>query len=128
MRLADFEGRWRLERVIEDRLGGPARFSGEAAFVPDGIGLVYEERGWLDAPAGRFQAERRYLWREDGQGIVVCFDDGRFFHRIGAEAAHWCEADDYRVRYDFSGWPVWRAVWRVTGPRKDYLMDSVYRR
>ena len=43
-------------------------------------------------------------------------------------ADHWCDPDTYKVRYDFREWPLWRAEWRVTGPRKDYVMRSVYTR
>ena len=64
-------------------------------------------------------------------GIAVFFADGRAFHRFvpaadTVEADHWCDPDTYKVRYDFSRWPVWQAEWRVTGPRKDYVMQSVY--
>lgn len=133
-RLGDFAGRWRIERRIEDRLSGAGgRFDGEAVFVPEGERLIYRERGELrlgDGPG--FTAERTYLWRDEGGRIAVDFADGRPFHAFdpGADPAahHLCIADDYRVRYDFSGWPEWRAEWTVTGPRKDYTMRSVYRR
>ena len=63
----------------------------------------------------------------------VAFHDGRPFHRFaagesGAGTDHLCGADLYRVAYDWSAWPDWRAVWEVTGPRKDYRMESRYRR
>ena len=78
------------------------------------------------------EARRVYLWRDAEPGAVaVTFDDGRPFHQFdltGGEARHACPPDTYRVRYDFSEWPVWTARWRVTGPRKDYLMTSRYRR
>lgn len=131
--LSDFVGSWRLSRRIVEADGRSATFAGTARFTPDGEGLIYREDGLLALPgtAAPIRAERRYLWREDGAGIVVLFDDGRPFHRFAParpEAAHWCEPDDYRVRYDFSGWPVWRAEWRVTGPRKDYHMIGEYSR
>lgn len=119
-------------------------------------GLIYEETGVLHLPdAAPMQASRRYLWRKAGPGpgagpgIAVYFPDGRFFHAFGVppegaaphevaagsgaafsvvEATHWCDPDDYHVRYDFAHWPAWRAEWRVKGPRKDYVMLSEYRR
>ena len=132
--LADFEGQWRLERQIADALGPDAVFTGTARFSPDGAGLLLEEAGRLELTGqGGFQAERRYLWRQEGVGIAVLFEDGRDFHSFDpangvAMAEHWCDPDTYRVRYDFTDWPVWHAEWRVTGPRKDYVMRSVYRR
>ena len=130
--LKDFEGRWRLDRQIRDALGPDARFHGTAVFSPDGEGLVLHEAGRLELSGqGGFAAERRYLWRQDGAGLAVLFADGRAFHRFvpaasTVDADHWCDPDTYKVRYDFTRWPVWQAEWRVTGPRKDYVMQSVY--
>ena len=62
---------------------------------------------------------------------MVDYADGRPFHEFDParpRAAHWCDPDDYRVRYDFTRWPLWRAEWEVRGPRKDYLMMTDYRR
>ena len=128
--LSDFEGKWSVERMIEDRLGPDGVFTGAAVFAPAPEGLAYREAGLLRLGGGpAFHAERAYLWREAGGRIVVAFADGRPFHDFDpAEpvAHHPCAADDYAVRYDFSGWPHWRAEWTVTGPRKDYTMTSLY--
>ena len=137
MRLEAFEGEWTIERAIEDvRAGRSGRFAGRAAFRPAaGGGLDYREEGTLlldGAPA--MAASRDYLWRDGGDGVIeVRFGDGRFFHRFRPDApspadVHLCDPDTYRVRYDFGRWPLWAAEWRVTGPRKDYAMTSVYRR
>ena len=130
--LRDFEGRWYLSRVIEDaRTGGQGLFEGEAVFTPQGDALRYVETGLLrlDGQAG-MTATRVYLWRPDPTGIGVFFEDGRPFHSFdfapSAQATHWCDPDDYAVRYDFSQWPHWTAHWVVTGPRKDYVMTSRY--
>lgn len=127
-----FAGQWRVLRRIDDAALGRARFEGVAEFAAHDGGLAYVERGRLTLPTGQvLAAERRYLWRPAGDGIEVFFADGRFFHRIapaaGLAAEHLCGADLYRVRYRFAAWPVWRAVWQVAGPRKDYRMISVYR-
>lgn len=134
--LGDFEGRWHLARQINDVRGPDATFTGTAVFSPDadGRGLELVERGQLVLRGqGAFQAERRYRWQQDGAGVAVFFADGRDFHRFDpqggtAQADHWCDPDTYEVQYDFTGWPVWQAQWRVTGPRKDYVMRSVYTR
>lgn len=129
--LADFEGRWRLSRRIDDaRAGLTGRLEGEALFVPGQGGLVLTETGRLHYGDGApLNAERRYLWREEAGGIAVFFEDGRPFHWFSAnapETRHDCPPDLYHVRYDFSAWPGWSAVWQVSGPRKDYVMESLY--
>jgi len=129
--LPDFAGRWRIGRRIEDRAGGnAARFDGQGVFTPDGGGLDYAETGILHSGGRRLTATRSDLWRPDPGGIAVLFADGRPFHVIGPgpvpDAVHDCPPDLYRVRYDFSVWPVWTATWQVTGPRKDYILRSRY--
>lgn len=130
--LSDFRGVWMLSRRIVQSNGPEGRFTGQAVFTPEGAGLRYHEAGQLElAGAAPLQAERAYLWQAEGAQIVVRFADGRAFHRFDPEApaaAHWCDPDDYRVRYDFALWPDWSAEWRVTGPRKDYVMISRYSR
>jgi hypothetical protein len=135
MRLMAFEGDWTIERRIEDiRAGRPGRLDGAARFAPGEGGLVYDETGLLtlgDGPAA--SASRRYLWRDAGAGAIeVRFADGRFFHRFYGDedrpaGVHDCPPDQYRVRYDFTGWPRWTAEWRVRGPRKDYVTVTTYR-
>jgi hypothetical protein len=132
-RLEDFAGRWRLTRRIADALAGAeGRLEGWAEFRPVSGGLVCEEKGLLSYGGGPpLQASRSYLWRAEAPGrIAVSFEDGRPFHVFAlgpaAEAAHDCAPDRYHVAYDFSRWPAWRAVWTVTGPRKDYVSVSEY--
>lgn len=132
-KLQDFEGDWALSRRIVDRLGPEARFEGEARFTSVPSGLLYRETGVLVVGGGQgFRAERSYFWHQTEAGrIAVEHSDGRAFHDFDpAEpvARHLCGSDDYRVRYDFSHWPVWRAEWIVRGPRKDYTLTSRYAR
>ena len=131
--MRDFEGLWSLSREITDtRAGTTGRFDGTARFTPDGDGLLYVETGQLVlSGALPMQAERRYIWRIDGNAIAVDFDDGRPFHTFAPaapEASHWCDPDSYAVTYAFEDWPVWSSSWRVRGPRKDYEMTSIYAR
>lgn len=128
-----FEGVWRLDRRIEHAGGqGNARLSGSARFLRSGRALIHEETGTLeiDGIAGPgMQAARRFLWRAEAGWIEVSFKDGRPFHAFplgvhDPEATHLCSPDRYAVGYDFSRWPVWKSIWRVTGPRKDYQMTS----
>lgn len=131
--LADFTGRWSVDRWIEDRRAGQgARFSGTATLAPDPNGLLYTETGTLHLPGQEpIHAIRRYLWRAAAQGaIAIHFEDGRPFHAFRPEgrprAAHDCGPDTYRVAYDFTRWPDWSATWEVSGPRKDYTARTRY--
>lgn len=131
--LNDFEGCWRLTRRIEDRRAGlTGSLEGEARWQADEAGLRLTESGLLSYGNGApMRAERCYLWRAEAGGIATYFEDGRPFHWFSVEqtdALHDCPPDTYRVRYDFADWPRWSAEWRVTGPRKDYLMQSHYSR
>ena len=128
---AGLTGRWRVARVIEDRLaGGTARLVGEAVFAPDAEGLCYDESGTLTLPGGQsLAASRRYLWRF-GATVQVLFADGRLFHILDprdpeAELVHLCGEDDYRGRYLVTA-TGWETEWRVRGPRKDQVSRIAY--
>jgi hypothetical protein len=129
---ADFLGAWQITRAITDRRGGPpGHFAGTARFTPAPGGLRYAEEGCLTLGTTQMRATREHLWLFGPAGVEVRFADGRPFHAFrwdAAAAEHPCGADLYRVRYDFSAWPVWSATWDVTGPRKDYAMRSLWQR
>ena len=130
----DFVGQWQVARGILDRMGEQTgRFDGQAVLSPLGTaGLDYVETGQLRLADGPVMtAARQYRWRFQAGVVMVLFGDGRPFHSFeagvsGAGTDHLCGADLYRVRYGFSGWPVWTAEWQVSGPRKDYTLDSRY--
>lgn len=130
--LTPFLGLWLLRREIDDRHGGMRlAFAGTLRVERTPGGAVAAEEGVLTAP-GRppIQATRRTLWRAAGGRIEVLFEDGRPFHvfdpgRTSSEVRHDCGADLYRGRYDFAGWPEWRLIWRVTGPRKDWISETL---
>lgn len=131
--LGFFAGEWRLARRVEDaRAGEVLRFEGTAVFAWEDGGLLCEETGaWVGGARDGLAGTRRSLWRAgEGGRIAVLFADGRPFHDFhpaeGA-AVHLCGADRYAVRYAFAG-AGWEAVWRVTGPVKDYVMQSRYGR
>ena len=131
--LADLAGRWALDRRIDDRRAGlTGRLSGTCVWRAEGEGFVQHETGVLhygDAPPIR--AERRYLWRAEGDGLAVFFEDGRPFHRLGpgrTSDRHVCTPDTYDVTYVFDGVDAFSTTWVVTGPRKDQLIHSLYTR
>ncbi|SLN59328.1 DUF6314 family protein [Pseudooctadecabacter jejudonensis] len=130
--LGDFCGHFTVSRTIEDRRSGAqSQFEGTADIIATPEGATYAEAGELILPAGRFAAERSYLWRTTAGRIEVLFADGRPFHdfdpEVGGQATeHLCGADMYRGGYDFSEWTCWAVRWDVTGPRKDYTSVTWY--
>ncbi|MCR8725559.1 DUF6314 family protein [Frigidibacter sp. ROC022] len=133
--MSAFQGRWLFRRQVCDSNGVvTARAEGTLSFTPDRDGLEAMEISDLRLPGqAPIRGERRTLWRQDGAGIAVFFGDGRPFHRFDPSAEqpgarHDCAPDLYRVIYDFSAWPIWSSCWRVTGPRKDYVMRSRHAR
>jgi hypothetical protein len=131
MELTEFTGRWQIDRNITNAVGPDAGFVGVAIFVPGEGGLVMREEGEMRVTGQEpMRSTRQYVWRAGDAGIDVFFDDGRFFHQIRPGvtpvAHHDCAPDVYRVAYDFGSWPRWRSVWQVTGPRKDYVMETVF--
>lgn len=136
LNLTAFEGPWQLSRQIEDRKAGHViTGQGSCVFAADGPErMIYDEEIVLNVPGqAPLSGTRRYFWEQHGREIAVLFSDGRGFHRLtpgrsGSEDVHICDPDLYRGRYDFANWPQWTAIWRVTGPRKDYVMTTKYRR
>jgi hypothetical protein len=131
--LADLEGLWTLERQIDDRRARlTGRLTGTCLWRRDADGLVQEETGTLHyGEAPPITAERRYLWREAGDGLVVFFEDGRPFHELGPgrlSARHDCAPDTYDVTYVFDANGSFSTTWRITGPRKDQFIHSLYTR
>ncbi len=135
-RMAEFAGLWRITRRIDDlRAGQVICGQGMATFAAVAADrLTCDEALTLQLPGqGTVQGQRRYLWESEEGAINVLFEDGRFFHRIAlgglrSEDLHDCPPDLYAGDYDFSNWPLWRARWRVRGPRKDYVMVTTYSR
>ncbi len=131
----DFVGQWALQRTIQDRLHGHhGTLEGSAEFTPkDATHLTYDETGILTLENGtQLEATRQYQWTFTPEMVTVNFWDGRLFHQFvpanhAAGTDHPCGDDFYTVRYDFTAWPQWTAVWTVTGPRKDYVSTSTYR-
>jgi len=128
-------GAWRLERDVEDRRAAvTGRLSGRAIFRPDGPDLRYREDGTLSLGDYRGVFYRSYRYRfPDSARAAVAFEDARPFHELdlsrGAwRATHHCGADLYEGRFTVSDEDTWCAVWRVTGPRKDWLLSSRFQR
>ncbi|WP_299963247.1 DUF6314 family protein [uncultured Roseobacter sp.] len=127
--LGDFSGDWLLTKSITHGDGTVAAFRGTARWRPTPEGAEYEETGWLKVGSGTaLSARQTYRWT---RALEIFFSDGRFFHRVppgGGLARHLCDPDYYEATYDFTDWPGFSVVWRVTGPAKDYRMQCLYRR
>lgn len=125
--LADFTGSWCVERTILHADGTEARFDGQSRWTPEGTALRYREEGALHlAGHAPIASSREDVWRAD---LTVWFADGRFFHAVpplGGAVLHDCPPDLYRGWYDFAAWPRFTTRWQVNGPRKDYVMSTVY--
>ena len=133
---SDFAGTWQLTRRITDRHGQmQGEFAGTAMLMPVGDDLLdYVETGQMRLGAAPVMAATRaYLWQFGAERVQVRFADGRDFHSFAprgqaAGTDHPCGDDHYTVVYDFTRWPLWRATWVVTGPRKDYTSVTDYTR
>jgi hypothetical protein len=128
-------GEWRLNRSIDDG----SSMTGAATIAPRGAGQFdYREQGQFRLPDGRsLDAERRYIFDETESGFTVLFTEKppRLFHRIAlarigphlvGHGTHLCGDDHYASRYEFRADGSFVIAHRVSGPRKDYAMETRY--
>lgn len=120
-------GRWRLERVVEDRRAGEHHeIEGTLEIVEAGAELRWEESLVWHRHDGDVEARRGLrLARVDGDWWVR-FEDGRDFHpwAPGETVVHPCAPDTYTGAVE--GTPLrWTVRWTAQGPEKDYEMTSV---
>lgn len=132
---AYFLGVWHLARTIEDRRDQRHGFlRGSAVFEPDSLDLCYHETGRLrlGSYAGAVAQHYRYTFPWPGHASVR-FADGRPFFDLelsqGRSAfLHRCGADMYRGIIEILDVSCFAMSWRVSGPRKDYVLRNRYRR
>lgn len=135
--LGSLSGVWLLRRSVDNG----ATMTGKATFLLRGDGRFdYMENGRLTLANGQtFDSERRYVFEENSGGFVVWFSETplRLFHRVVLRrhrdcpigtAVHLCGEDHYDSRYEFSSEDSFVVRHRVRGPRKGYLMETVYTR
>jgi hypothetical protein len=126
-------GRWTVRRDIN---AGAGAFVGIAAFEVEAGQIVWREDGCLRLPDFEGPAYRTLRLIADGDpGAVwqVSFEDGRPFHQLDlragrCEAVHYCGEDTYRGLFVVETEDHLDVTWRVTGPRKDDTIASVYER
>lgn len=124
------------------------RMQGAAAFLPTAPQeLRYREEGRAILPGGReLSFFRNYLYRIDphqiGGAVMTILFDGPtqgLFQRVPldwvgdswtGQGHHPCGQDIYRSDYRITPEPnpVLEISHRVSGPKKDYLLETTYRR
>lgn len=135
-------GRWAFERVITDRLADEvievsgtltlSQEDGRADGQEPGARVRWAEAGVMRRGGAEIEVFRTLFVVEREGRWMVTFDDGRDFHpwSPGAEVVHLCGADTYAGLVEPTGLvePIggagrpWQVTWRVSGPRKDYVM------
>jgi hypothetical protein len=132
---AFFTGRWSVvRRILDLKTHQLGRLHGTADFVLEYDGLRFTERGVLTLTNAQTEAERTYRFVIEGDDqFSVFFADGRPFHRAEVASgiacvAHDCAPDTYRGRYRFAAPDCWSLSWRITGPRKDLVISTVFSR
>ncbi|GAA4668796.1 MULTISPECIES: DUF6314 family protein [Amycolatopsis] len=133
---AALPGEWALSR----ELPGLGSMTGTARFRPAGPDLLhYREDGVLTLAGGSsHEVFREYHYRlEEGQ-IRICFAEPgppRTFHVLrlaetpgAATDVHLCGQDTYVGEYEFPGEDRFTVRMRVTGPKKNYSIHTVYER
>jgi hypothetical protein len=129
-----FTGRWLLERDLYDADGAAGKVTGSAEFALDGESLSYREEGVLDTGLYRGPVTRVLEYRLTGPGQAsVYFDHGGFFHDVDLREGQWssthpCADDQYRGEYRILGPDRWQLAWSVTGPKKDDVYVTRFRR
>ena len=133
-----FSGAWRASR----KLNGEPFFSGNATFTAAGNNdlILYREEGFADHPGGfSALAFREYYFAISPGAFRIYFDQEQrslfnsvqLFSRDGCyvgSGLHYCGQDTYESEYSFHNKDLW--VWnhKVSGPKKEYLLETEYRR
>lgn len=137
MIVSQLTGSWSLER----RISGGVIMGGTALFATgEADGLLYRETVRVKLPdGGELDGERRYIFKEavGGFDVLFCETPLRLFHhveparledRLRGGAIHYCGADTYESIYDFIDDGTFTVRHLVSGPKKDYLIETQYRR
>jgi len=130
-------GRWSFAREISEH----GSMNGTAVFQPVSEGRAeYFEFGELALRnGGRLHAEQRYVYKMTDDGFAVYFHaTGEIFQRAifsehengewRASASHICNQDVYDSEYCFGESGTFAVRHAVRGPKKDYVIRTVYRR
>ncbi|MBN9553687.1 MAG: hypothetical protein J0H61_03265 [Alphaproteobacteria bacterium] len=106
---------------------------GRASVTAAATDLRLEESGRLVFGGHVSDASQHYRIVLGDGGAQVFRADGSHFHDLDLSSGwagilHRCGDDMYRGRYRALNRDAYRVAWRVTGPRKNYRMTSLYTR
>jgi hypothetical protein len=133
---AFLSGSWCIDRTVVDRRHSiDGKLRGQADFLPSCKSLLYEERGRFTFGAHDAPAEQHYVFdfsSTDARASVK-FRDGRSFHTLDlsqgeAVVSHLCGADLYEGHFMAFNDITWQSAWKVTGPRKNQDILTLYTR
>lgn len=135
--LRQLSGRW----IFERQTPGLASMSGIAELTALGPDLsTYVEHGTLKmATGGSFAFSRRYRYLATENSLDILFDEEppRLYQSVrlaengdgwSGSGYHRCAEDDYRSSYSFELPHGFVTSHRVVGPKKDYVIETRYRR
>jgi hypothetical protein len=128
-------GSWSIERMICDHRDGlETRFGGSAVVQAGDSGATYTEQGEVSHGAYSGSARRRLWFAELADRTVrIDFRDGRPFLVLDLgtgvhRAVHRCGADIYELSFEVLDADRISEQWRVSGPAKDYVAETVWQR
>jgi Family of unknown function (DUF6314) len=127
------KGKWKLSKKITNFRDGNevVIFNGTAVFEGEENSYKYFEDGKIN---GKHRVYQRYIYVYSPRldKIEVYFSSGNLFHSLdiennrSASGEHVCISDYYSVKYDFSGYPIFKIFYTVSGPEKHYVSCSTY--
>ncbi len=131
-----YTGEWRLKRSSSDG----AEMVGTANIIPEPNRYSYLESGFLLLPTGqRLPFSRQYSFVNAGATLQVFFDamlTERFLDmaiiavdsELIGNGSHFCGSDTYVSEFRFLSKDVFQTKHVISGPRKDYTLETRYER
>lgn len=131
------DGMWKIDRIIKP--GGV--MTGQVEFRPvSETQYHYTEQGRLTTEAGNVieDVTRAYIYKFENNTIQIYYADGpdngalfqtlNFIDKSCATAEHFCGQDLYKSEYQFNFADSFTIRHIVTGPKKDYVSETVFTR
>ena len=134
MNHSDIIGQWEITRNIEDRLNQKKfELKGEATFSDNDTLYHYNETGIMKSESFQSKAHQDYLWVITSEGWKINFIDGSHFHDLELvnqeqHVYHKCVNDIYRGEFLLNLPNDIKVLWNVSGPRKDYVSHTYYKK
>ncbi|RNA34488.1 hypothetical protein BpHYR1_041743 [Brachionus plicatilis] len=140
-----FQGTWLLKRTIVGHgvMKGKARFEKFGWNQPFTKKLLYREDGVFELNDGnKLDTYKEYLYMLENEKLAVYFFENnkqdRLFHFLDfkhidndlllATAIHHCSLDIYNVKYEILSRNKFQIVYKVNGPEKNYVSQTLLTR